>query len=134
MRKSMIGVAALVALLAWPAVAVGGVLPPENADWQDGENVASTPLDTDLNDVAEVVFLGVFITKCGSVAPFDLDGSQAISSTGEYGFSGKVANLAGQRFKLKIKGEFVSPTKVVEKVTIKKGKCKKTKTFTLQAF
>lgn len=130
----MIGLVALLALLALPAAAFGGVLPPENADWQDGENVASTPLDTDSNDVAEVVFLGIFITKCGSVAPFDFDDSHPISSTGEYSFNGKVANLAGQRFKLKIKGELVSPTKVVEKVTIKKGKCKKTKTFTLTEF
>lgn len=53
---------------------------------------------------------------------------------GQYSFNGKVSSLAGQRYKLKIKGEFVSPTKVVEKVTIEKGKCKKTKTFTPNEF
>lgn len=132
--KRKIGLGVVLALLSVPAVAFGGVLPPEDSDWQDGENVVSTPRDEDSNDVAEEVFLGIFIEKCGSVAPFDFDDSHAVSPTGTFSFSGKVANLAAQQYKLTIKGEFVSATKVVEQVTIKKGKCKKTKQFTLHAF
>lgn len=132
--KTKIGLGLVLTLLAVPAIAFGGVQPPEDSDWQDGENVVSTPRDEDSNDVAEEAFLGIFIEKCGSVAPFDFDDSHAVTTAGMFSFSGKVANLAAQQYKLTIKGEFVSAAKVVETVTIKKGKCKKTKQFTLHAF
>jgi hypothetical protein len=132
--KSKLGGTALLVLLVLPATALGGVLPPEDENWQDGTSVVSTPLDDDDNDVAEVLFFSVFIKKCGSVAPFDPEGSETISPEGKFSFKDKIKNLAGERYKLTVKGEFKSPTEVVEKVTIKKGKCEKTKRLTLHAF
>ena len=123
--KVKIGLACL-GLMAVPAVALGGVRPPDDTTYQDGGSVATT------TNGGKKVDLGVAIYECGNPVPFSIEGVK-VSRKGKYAHSGRTKNVAGDKYDLTVKGEFKSKSKTVQKVTIEKGSCKKSEKITLKA-
>lgn len=126
-------VAASIAILVVPALALAGTRPPEGANYAKTgtSNLASTHTDKDKNSKAEKVDVSIGIYKCGNQVPVSLNNLK-INGKGKYSFKGKAKNLAGQKVNLVVKGEFKNKNKLVQRTTIKSGNCKKTDKVTLK--
>lgn len=123
--KMRVGLACA-AMLALPAIALGGERPPDDTTYQDGSYQATS------TDGGKKVDLGVAIYECDNPVPFSLEGLK-VSKQGEYSHEGMTKNVAGEKYDLTVEGEFKSAKKAVQKTTIKKGGCKETEKVTMKA-
>ena len=127
MTRKLTTVFAVTAALAMPALALGGTYkkPPEETQYSKTgtSNNAMTAAESDSNNVAKKISISVAIYECGNSVPFTIDDIKI--KKGVYKVDGKYANLASQKYDLAVKGKFKSANKIVEKLTISKGKCTK---------
>lgn len=116
---------ACVALVAVPAVALGGARPPDGATYRSGVNVLTT------DNGGKKVDAGVAIYECGNQAAFKLEGLR-VSVKGRYSFEGRVKNVGGKRFRLEVAGEFKNARRARQRTTIRARGCKASERITLK--
>ncbi len=126
-QRLTVAAAAVAMLLVIPAMALAGQRPPEDTQYAKAGSTtfATTHGDSDGNNRAEKVDLADGIYECGNNVPVEIDDLK-ISKKGKYKFDGKTKNLAGQKVDLEVHGTFKSAKKLVQKTTIRKGKCEET--------
>lgn len=113
-------------LLALPAVALGGSRPPDDTSYRAGTNVVTT------TSGGRKVDVGVAIYECRNQAAFKLEGIR-VSRRGIYSFRGRAKNVAGDAYRLSIRGRFKNDRRARQRTTIKKKRCEATERITLKS-
>lgn len=119
-----VGIACVI-LLVLPAVALGGSRPPDDTTYRAGTNVVTT------TSGGRKVDVGVAIYQCRNQAAFKLEGIR-ISRRGTYSFRGRAKNVAGDAYRLSIRGRFKNDRRARQRATIKRKGCEATERITLK--
>ncbi len=116
---------ACVTLLVLPAVALGGERPPGDTSYRAGTNVLTT------TSGGRQVDVGVAIYECRNRAAFKLEGLK-VSRRGTYSFRGRAKNVAGDPYRIAVRGRFKNARRARQKTTIKKKRCEAFERVTLK--